>query len=98
MLFLIKSCGGIERLIGYEGSAQQDCVVGGTQLVAQRLAENLAGAIRYGEPGRRLEWNESGAVVPAETARIAARHVILAIPPHFAGAIEYDPVLPVNRV
>jgi monoamine oxidase len=98
MLFLIKSCGGLDRLLGSEGGAQQDCVIGGTQLVAQRLAEKLAGRVRHGEPVRRLEWNEKGAVVHADTVRVAARHVILAIPPHFAGAIEYDPALPVNRV
>jgi monoamine oxidase len=98
ILFLIKSCGGVEKLIGYDGDAQQDCVIGGTQLVAQRLAERLAGTIRHGAPVRRLEWNEKGAVVHADTVSVAARHVILAIPPHFAGAIEYAPALPVNRV
>jgi monoamine oxidase len=98
MLFLIKACGGVEKLIGYEGDAQQDCVIGGTQLVAQRLAEKLAGSVRHGEPVRRLEWNERGAMVHADTVSVAARHVILAIPPHFAGAIEYQPALPVDRV
>ncbi|HEY4404617.1 MAG TPA: NAD(P)/FAD-dependent oxidoreductase [Xanthobacteraceae bacterium] len=98
MLFLIKACGGVEKLIGYDGDAQQDCVIGGTQLVAQRLAEKLAGAIRHGAPVRRLEWSANGAVVHADTVSVAARHVILAVPPHFAGAIEYAPALPVDRV
>jgi monoamine oxidase len=98
MLFLIKACGGVEKLIGYDGDAQQDCVIGGTQLVAQRLAEKLSGAIRHGAPVRRLEWSEQGVVVHADTVSVAARHVILAIPPHFAGAIEYQPALPVDRV
>jgi monoamine oxidase len=71
-------------------------VIGGTQLVAQRLAQKLAGTIRHGQPVRRLEWSDMGAVVHAETVSIAARRVILA--PRCAGAIEYEPSLPVSRV
>jgi len=99
-LFLIKACGGLDRLIADpdEGSAQQDCVVGGTQIVAQRLAQKLAGTIRHGAPVRRLEWNDKGAVVHADSVSVAARHVIVAVPPQCAGAIEYDPSLPVGRV
>jgi monoamine oxidase len=96
-LFLIKSCRGLDLLFGDEGGAQQDCVIGGTQLVAKRVAEKLALAIRHNEPARRIEWEEGGAVVHADGVSVAARHVVVAVPPHLAGAIEYQPSLPASR-
>ena len=100
VLFLIKSCGGLDMLLDDpdKGSAQQNCVLGGTQIVAQRLADKLGGTIRHGQPVRRLEWNEKGGVVHADGISVAARHVIFAVPPQCAGAIEYNPSLPVSRV
>ncbi|HEY6257081.1 MAG TPA: FAD-dependent oxidoreductase [Xanthobacteraceae bacterium] len=96
-LFLIKSCRGLDLLFGDEGGAQQDCVVGGTQHVARRLAERIGGAIRYDAPVRRIEWGEGSAVVHADGVSVAARHVVVAVPPHLAGAIEYQPSLPAGR-
>jgi monoamine oxidase len=96
-LFLIKSCRGINLMFGDEGGAQQDCVIGGTQHVARRLAEKMAGAIRQEAPVRKIEWNERGAVVRADGISVAARHVVIAIPPHLAGDIVYEPQLPASR-
>jgi monoamine oxidase len=96
--WLIKACKGLDMLLGDEGGAQQDRVIGGTQTVARRLAERLGGAIRLGQPVRRIEWTETGALVQSDQLAVAARHVIVAIPPHLAGAIEYEPSLPTNRV
>ena len=47
---------------------------------------------------RRIEWSDKGATVHSDALSVAARHVIVAIPPNLAGAIEYAPSLPVNRV
>jgi monoamine oxidase len=96
-LFLIKSCRGIDLMFGDEGAAQQDCVIGGTQRVARRLADKMAGAIRYETPVRKIEWNERGATVHADGLSVAARHVVVATPPYLAGAIAYQPELPASR-
>ncbi len=63
-----------------------------------RVAEKLGNAIKLGQPVRKIEWSDRGAVVRTDTLSVAARHVIVAIPPNLAGAIEYEPSLPVNRV
>ena len=97
LAWLIKACNGLDMLFGDQGGAQQDRVIGGTQTVARRLAERLGGAIRLGAPVRRIEWTEKGAVVQSDQLGIAARHVIVAIPPQLAGAIEYEPSLPTSR-
>lgn len=93
--WLIKACVSIDKLFV---DAQADRVIGGTQPVAQRLAQRLGGAVRLNNPVRRIDWTDGGAVVHADQLSVAARHVIVAVPPHLAGAIEYTPSLPTNRV
>ena len=96
-LFLIKSCRGLADVLGDEGGAQQDLLIGGTQTVAQRLADKLGGAIRQNAAVRRIEWDEKGAVVHTDQLSAAVRHVVVAVPPHMAGAIEYQAGLPAAR-
>jgi monoamine oxidase len=95
--WMIKACHGIEKIFAAQGGAQQDRVVGGTQPIARRLAQRLGRAVRTGHPVRRIEWSDRGAVVHADGVRVTARHVIVAVPPHLAGAIEYAPGLPTAR-
>jgi monoamine oxidase len=95
LCWLIRACDGLTELFG---DAQADRVIGGTQTVARRIADRLGTAIKLGQPVRRIEWNEKGAVVHADQISVAARHVIVATPPHLAGAIEYAPSLPTSRV
>ena len=95
--WLIKACHGLKILFSDQGGAQQDRVVGGTQPVAQRLAAKLGKSIRTGNPVRRIEWTDRGAVVHADKLSVAARHVVIAVPPALAGAIEYDPIPGTNR-
>lgn len=93
--WLIRACDGLTELFG---DAQADRVIGGTQTVARKIAEKLGPAIKLGQPVRRIEWTEKGATVHADGISVAARNVIVAIPPTLAGGIEYTPSLPVNRV
>jgi monoamine oxidase len=93
--WLIRACDDLNALFG---PAQADRVIGGTQTVALRVAERLGSAIKLGQPVRKIEWSDRGAMVRTDTLSVAARHVIVAIPPNLAGAIEYEPSLPVNRV
>jgi monoamine oxidase len=95
LAWLIRACDNLTELFG---DAQADRVIGGTQTVARAMADRLGPAIRLGTPVRRIDWNETGATVHSDQFSVAARHVVAAIPPTLAGAIEYTPSLPVNRV
>jgi monoamine oxidase len=79
------------------GGAQQDRLIGGTQPIATKVAQRLGAAIRLGQPVRRIKWDDKGVVLSDEVS-VAARHVIVATPPHLAGAIECDPSPPTDRV
>jgi monoamine oxidase len=94
LAWLIKTCHGIDQLFV---DAQADRLIGGTQPVARRVADRLKNEIRFRQPVRRIQWNDKGALVQSDRISVQARHVVVAIPPHLAGAIEYDPALPTAR-
>jgi monoamine oxidase len=97
VLFYINSAGGWDRLIGTEGGAQQDRFVGGSQLVALRLAERLDAEIRLRSPVRRIEHSDRGVTLHGDGDSVSGRRAIVAIPPTLAGRIAYDPPLPGHR-
>ena len=89
--------GGVNSLIGVRNAAQQDRIVGGTQLIAQRLADPLGDGVRTSVPVRRIAQRADGVDVEADGLAVHARRVIVSIPPVLAGRINYDPVLPARR-
>lgn len=92
-LFYVSSNADLETLLAVDAGAQQDRVVGGSVLVAERLAEGLD--VRLSAPVRAIEQTEDGVVV---TARAGDAHradrVIVAVPPTLAARIDYRPLLP----
>jgi monoamine oxidase len=99
-LFYSHSGGYLDSLFNVENGAQEQRVVGGTQLIAQRLAEGLGAAVRLSAPVRRLRTTSGGSGIVVETERgetVSAKRVIVAIPPALAGRIEYEPELPAMR-
>lgn len=96
VLFYIRSAGGVRKLTDVAGAAQQDRLVGGSQVIAQRMAERLGDAVRLGHPVRRIEHGEQ-VTVRADGLDVRARHAVVAIPPTLAGRIDYDPPLPAPR-
>lgn len=96
-LFYCHSGGMLDRLLGTAGGAQERRVVGGTQKMADALAENLRTAVRYDEPARSISQGSAGCEVRTDRGAYEADGVIIAIPQHLIGAIEFDPPLPPHR-
>jgi monoamine oxidase len=95
VLFYIRSAGSIEILTDTEGGAQQDRVVGGTQLISLRMAEQLGPAtIEYSAPVRAIRHSDAGVTAVSDRVAVSAKRAIVAIPPTLAGRIAYDPPLP----
>jgi monoamine oxidase len=97
MLFYVHSAGGMNALLDTEGGAQQDRVAGGSQLLALRLAERVAGAVELDHPVRRLQHASGGVAAFADDLTVTARRAVVAIPPALAGRIVYEPPLPGPR-
>jgi monoamine oxidase len=94
VLFYSHSGGSFQRLLDTTGGAQQDRFVGGSALLAERLAAKLEDIVRLESPVSRIEV--SGEKVTATTAsgQLDGRQIIVTTPPLLAGRIEYEPALP----
>lgn len=98
VLFYIRSAGSLEILTDAEGGAQQDRVVGGSQLISLRMAKQLGeGVVEHSSPVRAIEHGADGVVVSSDRMVVRARRAIVAIPPTLAGRVAYAPALPARR-
>jgi putrescine oxidase len=96
-LWVIAGAGGT-----YELFAPEQClayrVVGGSQLIPLRMAEELGERVVLEAPVRRIAWSEGGVQVDAGTVSVRARAAIVAVAPNLAAAIRFSPALPAWRM
>lgn len=91
----VKAAGGLSRMLDVEGGAQQDRFPGGTQQIAVRMAEELGPRLVLGAVVRRIErHSDGGLTVTSDEGTVAAKAVVVAIPPEHRAAIEFLPDLP----
>jgi putrescine oxidase len=96
-LLMAASAGSFSHLVDADFILDKR-VVGGLQLVPLRLAEALGDDVLLSRPVRRIEWTEDGATVDADgDLTVAARRVILAVPPNLYDRVDYVPTLPLRR-
>ncbi|HEY1590846.1 MAG TPA: FAD-dependent oxidoreductase [Solirubrobacteraceae bacterium] len=79
-----KNPGSLFRLISTAGGAQERRIVGGSQIVAQRVAQRLGRRVMLRSPVRGLAINGAGARVQTNQLVIDANRVIVAVPPPLA--------------
>ena len=98
-LFYSHSGGLLDSLFNVKDGAQEQRVVGGTQLIADKIADQLGDDVRFQSPVSKITQLPSGAGVVVEAAqqKVSARRVVVAIPPTLASRIEYEPGLPASR-
>jgi putrescine oxidase len=96
-LWVISGAGGT-----YELFASEQClayrVVGGSQLIPLRLAEELGDRVVLEAPVRALRWSGNGVDVDAGSVSVHASAVVVAIPPNLTGGIRFEPSLPAWRL
>ena len=96
-LFYVHSGGGILPLVTTGGGAQDSRFVGGSQLVAQKVADALGKRVVLKSPVRRITQQSGGVIVETDRRKVRAGQVIVTLPPALCGRIEYDPILPALR-
>lgn len=97
MLFYVHAAGSFQRLIDTTGGAQQDRFTGGSALLAERLAARLGDVVRLSAPVGRIEVRGDAVTATTPAGSFEARRVVVSVPPHLAGRIEYSPALPSAR-
>jgi monoamine oxidase len=96
-LYYVHAAGGIEPITSVEGGAQERRVVGGTQQLSERLADELDGTVNLEAPVRAIAQDDAGVVVDSDAGTYTASYAVVAIPPVLAGRIAYDPPLTARR-
>ena len=97
VLFYISSAGGLDALWDTEGGAQDARVVGGSQLISIRMAEELGDRVVLDAPVRRIAYEPDRVTVHADGVEVEARRAIVAMPPTLTCRIAYDPPMPALR-
>ncbi len=97
VLFYVNSAGGFDALVDTGGGAQDSRFVGGSQLVAIRMAEELGERVVLSAPVRRIEDTSQAARVETDGSTIEAERVIVAVSPTLAARIDWEPALPARR-
>jgi monoamine oxidase len=90
-----RTPGMLERGLASKGGAQESRLVGGSQLIATRVASQLGRRVVLRAPVRGIEQRGGLATVVSDRGTFQARRVIVAVPAPLATAIRWDPVLPV---
>ena len=91
----VKAAGGLGRMLDVEGGAQQDRFPDGTQQIALRMAEELGERVVLNAVVRTIERHVDGTLaVGSDRGDVAAKAVIVAVPPAHRAGITFDPALP----
>ncbi|MFD3425912.1 flavin monoamine oxidase family protein [Nocardia fluminea] len=97
LIMLASEGGSVMEMIKYDDGPQQDRILGGSQLVAERMAAELGDDVVLNAPVRRIEQDAEGVVVYCDDVTVSAGHVVVAVPPALASRIRYTPDLSVGR-
>jgi monoamine oxidase len=89
--------GSVIRLIATPGGAQERRLVGGSVLIARKVAAQLGSRVVLGAPVRRIVQRNGGVTVTADGITVDARRAIVAVPPVLAARIHYAPGLPAAK-
>ncbi|WP_410612566.1 flavin monoamine oxidase family protein [Amycolatopsis sp. lyj-109] len=89
--------GTVERGIGVTGGAQESRFAGGSQLISQRIGDELDGRVVLGSPVRAIEQDAGRVTVKSDVDTWSARQVVVAVPPALAARISWRPLLPAQQ-
>jgi monoamine oxidase len=98
-LHYVRSAGGLLPLMLNDGGAQDQRIVGGSQVISERMAKDLGDAVLLSRPVLRIEDQppqRMRVVTPVET--FTADRVIVAMMPSDTMRIEFAPALPKPRM
>ena len=92
-LWVIAGAGSVDNLFEPD-LCLHSRVVGGSQLIAIRLAERLGGRVHTSRPVTTIRWRDDVVDVDAGEVVVRARQAIVAVPINLTGAIRFEPSLP----
>jgi monoamine oxidase len=98
LLFLVRGHGSIDTQFSIENGAQENMVDGGAGTIAQRVADELGDAVRLNTPVRSITQGDDRVVVDGDDVSVSASYAVVTVPPALVLEVDFDPVLPDDRV
>jgi monoamine oxidase len=92
-----KHPGTFQRNFDTRGGAQMSRFVGGSQVIALKIAAQLRDRVALNSAVRRITQSRAGVTVESDRLTVRAKRVIVAMAPTLAGRIDYEPILPFQR-
>lgn len=94
-----KTPGSFVRLISTGGGAQEQRIVGGSVVIAEKVAEKLGSArVILGAPVEKLREHDGTVTVTTRGGpTVVAKRAIVAVPPVLAARIAFAPSLPASK-
>jgi monoamine oxidase len=96
-LSYMQAAGGWVALTEFEGGAQQDHFVGGSQQICQGVAEELGASVVLDAPVEEVIQDGEKVVVRTTSGSFDAERAVIAVAPAVAARIRYSPPLPLAR-
>ena len=87
----------INRLFNTPNGAQDSRLVGGSQLISLKMAQQLGRRVILNQPVRIINQSGSGVRVSTDHLTVSAKQVIVTGPPSITALIRYEPDLPYMR-
>ena len=97
-LFYVKSGRNLDTLMNVKDGAQEERFVGGAQTTADRMAATFADRIVYSSPVRAILQDGEQVRVVTEQVTYTAQRVVVTVPPALQSRIDFQPLLPAQRV
>jgi monoamine oxidase len=93
-----RNPGTFERNFDTRDGAQMFRFVGGSQLIAKRVAKKLGKRVVLNSPVSRIVQGKNGVRVESKRVVVHAKRAIVAIPPVLVNRIHFSPALPAQRL
>ncbi|WP_157456636.1 flavin monoamine oxidase family protein [Carnobacterium maltaromaticum] len=99
MALYIATGNGVSVLLGMDGGAQQDRLIGGPHHLAKCMAEDYGlSDIYFNHAVKEIEYTENAVEVRTVNGEcFKAKKVVLALPPVIANKITFEPALPLLK-
>lgn len=97
-MFYTKSGRDLDTLMNIRNGAQDERFVGGAQTVANRMAATFPDSICLNSAVKGVIQMQDHVLVHTESATYQAKRVIVTVPPALQNRIDFQPLLPAQRM
>ncbi len=93
-LFALNAAGGVRPLLGLDEGSSGRRLLLGAEALSERMAAELGDRLLRGRPVRAIEQRGDRVQVMCDAVSVTAQHAVVALPPHLAKKLRFEPRLP----